>query len=193
MSCGSNGIRTRLRECGGDFPELCAKNEYEDRQNCSVNVECPRWKSWSSWSACSATCGDGESRRTRTCTASILSTCYADNLDTSESYFTRKDVSKDIFVMTNSKKCNLGICSFWQEWSSWTGCSRTCDEGIQSRNRLCYGDFPKMCSSSGKSVEFRECTLGTCGIWQKWSSWTVCSMTCGKDIKSIYTLYYGNE
>lgn len=77
VTCGLNGARTRSRECLGDFPNLCQAKELVETNLCEIMSDCPRWKSWSSWSSCSLSCDDGVRKRSRSCKAKILETCYS--------------------------------------------------------------------------------------------------------------------
>ncbi|XP_060577467.1 delta-like protein 1 [Ruditapes philippinarum] len=52
----------------------------------------------------------------------------------------------------------------WSDWSGWTGCSKTCANGIQARTRRCDSPPPnaqgKDCN--GNSTETRMCKMETC-------------------------------
>ncbi|XP_060064092.1 ADAMTS-like protein 4 [Ylistrum balloti] len=54
----------------------------------------------------------------------------------------------------------------WNEWSSWSKCSKTCNQGIQNRNRKCLNEQgetslnPSYCT--GRGVEYRRCELQKC-------------------------------
>ncbi|KAJ8287344.1 hypothetical protein COCON_G00000030 [Conger conger] len=70
-----------------------------------------------------------------------------------------------------------------EEWSQWSVCSLTCGQGSQVRTRSCVSSpYGTLCS--GPLRESRTCnnTL-TCpvhGLWEEWSPWSLCSVTCGR-------------
>ena len=74
----------------------------------------------------------------------------------------------------------------YTDWSDWTACSKTCDEGQQSRSRECAkpkpGRFGKDCAALGRSRETRSCVVKKCPIdggYTTWSAFTACDVTCG--------------
>lgn len=81
-TCGP-GIVKRTRDCQGKMDDCLdpTKNgafgpltvEYG---NCDLG-ECsgPEWTKWTAWGACTATCGQGSQKRTRTCTDKTVEKC----------------------------------------------------------------------------------------------------------------------
>ncbi|XP_045550878.1 adhesion G protein-coupled receptor B2 isoform X1 [Salmo salar] len=77
-----------------------------------------------------------------------------------------------------------------EEWSQWSVCSLTCGQGWQVRTRSCVSSpYGTLCS--GALRETRMCNnTDTCpgdpalssvhGLWEEWSSWSLCSVTCGR-------------
>ncbi|KAM8882874.1 adhesion G protein-coupled receptor B2 isoform 4-T4 [Synchiropus picturatus] len=78
-----------------------------------------------------------------------------------------------------------------EEWSQWSVCSLTCGQGWQVRTRSCVSSpYGTLCS--GALRETRMCNnTASCpgepgiissvhGIWEEWSSWSLCSVTCGR-------------
>ncbi|KAI1894992.1 hypothetical protein AGOR_G00101390 [Albula goreensis] len=70
-----------------------------------------------------------------------------------------------------------------EEWSQWTVCSLTCGQGWQVRTRSCVSSpYGTLCS--GPLRESRLCNnTVTCpvhGLWEEWSPWSLCSVTCGR-------------
>ncbi|XP_051775006.1 adhesion G protein-coupled receptor B2 isoform X3 [Erpetoichthys calabaricus] len=70
-----------------------------------------------------------------------------------------------------------------EEWSQWSVCSLTCGQGLQIRTRSCVSSpYGTLCS--GPLRESRLCNnTATCpvhGLWEEWSPWSLCSVTCGR-------------
>ncbi|XP_034974876.2 adhesion G protein-coupled receptor B2 [Zootoca vivipara] len=70
-----------------------------------------------------------------------------------------------------------------EEWSQWSVCSLTCGQGTQVRTRSCVSSpYGTLCS--GLLRETRICNnTATCpvhGLWEDWSPWSLCTMTCGQ-------------
>lgn len=121
------------------------------------------WTSWGSWYHCSATCGKGMQRGTRSCTKPGGVGCVGNNF--------------------GYRPCFLRPCiTAYVAWSHWITCSKTCGTGSQSRKRTCYGSIAGQGQCSG-SVETRNCNTQNCpvvnGGWGEWSPWSSCSESCG--------------
>ncbi|MFT7811182.1 adhesion G protein-coupled receptor B2 [Arapaima gigas] len=70
-----------------------------------------------------------------------------------------------------------------EAWSQWSVCSLTCGQGWQVRTRSCVSSpYGTLCS--GPLRETRMCNnTATCpvhGLWEEWSPWSLCSVTCGR-------------
>ncbi|XP_062847343.1 adhesion G protein-coupled receptor B1 [Trichomycterus rosablanca] len=148
-TCG-RGYRDRTRTCkppqfGGDE---CAGPEKQTKF-CNIAV-CPVdgvWNEWSSWSSCSVSCSNGTMQRTRECNGPSYggSECQGEWLQ--------------------ARECFLRECPVdgrWQQWSSWTSCTKTCGGGSQQRQRMCYGPFfgGELCP--GDREEVRSCNEKRC-------------------------------
>ncbi|ETN82655.1 thrombospondin type 1 domain protein [Necator americanus] len=89
----------------------------QDQSTCPTRA-CPTWSDWEDWSECSATCGQGNQSRMRTCENG--SGCPGSNREI--------------------RFCQLTSCPYWDEWMGWSGCSVTCGIGVCERRRRCVTD-----------------------------------------------------
>ncbi|XP_053387975.1 neurogenic locus notch homolog protein 1-like [Mercenaria mercenaria] len=80
-----------------------------------------------------------------------------------------------------------GLCNVvdgnWLEWSSWSQCDVTCENGTQIRSRSCTNPSPQHGGSNcaGNSIEGKPCHRDLCpvhGGWSGWEEWGSCSVTC---------------
>lgn len=129
------------------------------------------WGSWVDYGACSVSCGDGKQTRIRTCSDPVLENgevkCPGPNNDT--------------------VSCNEGICPIVSDtWSSWSDCSRTCGDGVMTRNRSCDSLVPfndSRLECNGSNTESTFCNIADCppvnGCWGSWSSYSECTVSCG--------------
>ncbi|XP_038554267.1 adhesion G protein-coupled receptor B2-like [Micropterus salmoides] len=78
-----------------------------------------------------------------------------------------------------------------EEWSQWSVCSLTCGQGWQVRTRSCvsspYGTLcsgalreTRMCNNTASCPGEPGVTGSVHGLWEEWSSWSLCSVTCGR-------------
>ncbi|XP_029919411.1 adhesion G protein-coupled receptor B2 isoform X8 [Myripristis murdjan] len=78
-----------------------------------------------------------------------------------------------------------------EEWSQWSVCSLTCGQGWQVRTRSCvsspYGTLcsgalreTRMCNNTASCPGEPGITGSVHGLWEEWSSWSLCSVTCGR-------------
>ena len=178
-SC-SSGTKARTRTCNNPSPtnggHTCTGNATETEW-CQI-IPCPihgGWGKWSNWTDCTKTCGNGIKSRYRNC-------------DSPPSQHGGKYCPGD---SNQSKQCSQQPCPLvgeWTEWSNWTGCSKTCDMGKQTRTRSCSNLNHRPVQSAhdnacvGKEIEMRACHRGPCSDqaeWNAWSSWSHCSVSCG--------------
>jgi len=177
-SCGG-GQRTRNREitrnpssggkpCPEDLMETRGCNtEACDTSDCIVSQ-------WSAWEACSASCGAGTAKRSRSFTSR-----RSDGLGCEQHL-------EEVKPCAHLPRCKCNDCQ-WGNWSDWTVCSSPCDGGQRSRSRhILVSPDPgcKPCEAHDKS-QIEGCNLHKCheklcvdGEWADWGAWEPCSATC---------------
>lgn len=180
VTCGI-GTQSRVRNCSEPSPSggghVCAGHSQET-QKCTME-QCPihgSWADWTPWGSCSASCGIGLQRRDRSCSNPYPSRfgdhCFGDARD-------------DEICLSSA--CQDGG---WADWSTWSTCSRTCGDGIQTRSRTCDNPLPSIQGNycQGNSYQVETCSLRNCpetnGGWSTWSEWTHCSATCNTGMKT---------
>merc|ERR1719494_582971 len=164
---------------GGDD---CSKlGKMDEEQECGTDP-CPvdgGYSTWSDWSLCSASCGGGEKKRTRTCTNPAPAHGGSD--------CTKLGSEKE------SQQCETQACPVnggYSAWSDWTKCTKTCGGGEQERARTCTNPAPAHggsdCTKLGSDKESQQCETKACpvnGGYSAWSAWTKCTKTCGGGIQ----------
>ncbi|XP_073244555.1 SCO-spondin-like isoform X1 [Porites lutea] len=179
-TCGT-GTKTRKRSCTNPPSQnggKSCKGIHNQTKSCLLKA-CPivvngGWGNWSDWSACSASCGPGNSTRTRRC----------------DSPPPGPGGNPCVGLRLENKPCNLRPCRTvavvnggWGNWSEWSACSTSCGPGTSIRTRRCDNPPP---SPGGKScvglpVDNKPCDLGPCpgDCWSDWSGWSQCTKACG--------------
>uniref|UniRef100_A0A8C4QDL8 Uncharacterized protein n=1 Tax=Eptatretus burgeri TaxID=7764 RepID=A0A8C4QDL8_EPTBU len=88
--------------------------------------------------------------------------------------------------------CDLAQCPVhggWSSWLSWETCSRSCGEGLQTRQRSCNDPAPAFDGEScrGSSIQTQICNSQQCpvdGVWSPWGDWMACSASCGGGVRN---------
>ncbi|XP_072041493.1 uncharacterized protein [Amphiura filiformis] len=76
------------------------------------------------------------------------------------------------------QSCEIAI---WSLWESWTTCSALCENGIQTRRRLCgYGLQTDLCDGeTAQQIESKPCQHeAICPFWSMWGDWNICGDPC---------------
>ncbi|CAL1279610.1 unnamed protein product [Larinioides sclopetarius] len=131
-----------------------------------------QWGEWSDWVPCSVSCGRGMRRRFRACNPVP---------GVGSRWCQGKHVQTEDCDTTVPCPVNGG----WSEWSNWSLCSATCGQGTTNRYRSCSNPIAmnggRPCEGSPQESDMcfavKECPRD--GGWSKWSSWSLCSVTCG--------------
>ncbi|KAK7084982.1 Hemicentin-1 [Halocaridina rubra] len=196
VSCGK-GTQERRRACDSPAPRHggapCQVINGNERQENNGPMKtrpydiltrpcrpkpCPvdgNWSPWDPWSECSVTCGSGVRYRYRYCTAPAP-------------LYEGKPCDGPT---TEEEACKLRDCPVsggWGEWSTWTECSTTCQQGLRQRTRLCDSPPPAAGGTycEGDDLEVNPCSNAPClldGNWGAWTSWSGCSVSCGGGVR----------
>jgi len=174
VTCGG-GEQNRIRKCDTEASgggKSCSDFDLEQRVNCSLNP-CPIdgiLSPWSTWTICSVSCGEGKRERNRVCSLARYGgvSCLSANLIETEPCLVKPDCPID------------GTLT---QWTNWTPCSTSCDEGKQTRSRNCIPaqNGGNDCGD-GLLAQTKSCILAPCpvnGKLTEWTEWSQCSKSCG--------------
>ena len=177
--CGG-GTQTRTRGItkpavagGKDCPAL-SETQPCNVQSCQITptpVSC-EVSAWSGWSGCSKTCGGGLQTRTRTVTKPAANGGTA------------------CPTLTETQECNTQACPVDCEvsaWSGWSGCSKTCGGGLQTRTRTVTKPAANGGTACPTLTETQQCNTQACPVdceVSAWSAWSECSKTCGGGLQT---------
>ncbi|XP_076437128.1 semaphorin-5A-like [Babylonia areolata] len=152
-SCDSPKPTNGGRRCEGSAIEVA---------NCTIHGQ---WTDWSEWSACSQTCGYALRERRRQCGNPPPQ--YGGRLC--------GGTDSDKEYCAHLPACPLPpVDGQWAVWSGWSGCTKDCNGGIQTRRRSCNRPQPrrggKLCY--GNKEEWRMCNTHKCEEISRISPWT---------------------
>lgn len=173
----ARAARSGGAECPeADLEETGPCNSHDCIEDAWGKIDCT-WSEWSSWGRCSASCGQGQARRTR-----IIVQEAAHGGEVCSGFF-------QDFQQCSIRPCVGRDCSF-SAWSAWSDCSDKCT-GHRQRSRIIASPaFGGGGPCRGATMELRPCGAGQdefclsnddaldC-IFGAWTTWSACSRECG--------------
>ncbi|OWF55826.1 Hemicentin-1 [Mizuhopecten yessoensis] len=145
----------------------------------STECQCSEWDTWSGFSACSKHCGRGKQGRSRTrhCNQTVAMTSQGEVSCT-------RHATQYRFCNTQDCGCDV-VCSPWSGWTNGT-CSVFCGGGSlpRTRYRKCQGN--QGCPEQDQNLipcNIKPCSQCSCDLWSSWSSYGLCSVTCGQGVQ----------
>uniref|UniRef100_A0A674IEM5 Adhesion G protein-coupled receptor B2 n=1 Tax=Terrapene triunguis TaxID=2587831 RepID=A0A674IEM5_9SAUR len=123
-------------------------------------------REWSQWSVCSLTCGQGSQVRTRSCVSSPYGTLCSGLL-------------RETRICNNTATCpgTGGQALLWV---------RACTPGTE-RPRSPSPAMPYAARGLGPGWAggvIAVCCIAVHGLWEEWSPWSLCSVTCGRGART---------
>ncbi|BFZ25593.1 hypothetical protein BsWGS_28632 [Bradybaena similaris] len=170
------GTRSRFRRCPSG--QTCPGSSL-DSQPCPGLPDCcveGSWSSWDQWGTCSATCGRGQTTRSRRCARPPTNGCVKPCVGASD----------DARVCDAATPCCVD--GNWATWSRWSACSSSCG-GRRTRTRTCSNPPPSSCGRGcpGELQQIESCSdsvTSVNGNWGSWQAWAGCSASCGAGFRS---------
>ena len=75
-------------------------------------------------------------------------------------------IARQPFVTLNKENSErygrISYVAQWAEWNDWTKCSVTCQSGLRTRSRVCYGGRAGDYGCDGDELETKGCYQGIC-------------------------------
>eukprot|EP00929_Paragymnodinium_shiwhaense_P050191 TRINITY_DN25294_c0_g2_i1.p1 TRINITY_DN25294_c0_g2~~TRINITY_DN25294_c0_g2_i1.p1 ORF type:complete len:1607 (+),score=365.13 TRINITY_DN25294_c0_g2_i1:131-4951(+) len=156
------------RACSSELVQTDGCNQVSCPGDCEVG-------DWSDWATCSAKCGVGQYRRSRQVLRERSPGARGCSMSLEET------------AKCHGPPCHIQDC-LWDEWEPWSGCTRSCGGGQESRTRRIVKNPThggKACMPSDKQ-QVQPCNTQRCGShicidgrWEAWSRWSLCSRSCG--------------
>ena len=150
--CGSGGTQSRTRTVLHDPANGAAPcgptRETRTCKSPACSVDC-KLSGWTPWSACTAACNGGTQMRARTI-ATHPSGGGAECGSTLE-----------------QQSCNMQACAVPVDcqmtgWSGWSGCSKTCGGGVQTRTRGVVQQAKSGGAECGPTQDQQSCNMQAC-------------------------------
>uniref|UniRef100_H2ZII6 Peptidase S1 domain-containing protein n=1 Tax=Ciona savignyi TaxID=51511 RepID=H2ZII6_CIOSA len=164
-TCGG-GMQSGVRTCNQYGGNVDCEGPQTRTRPCETGP-CPRWGEYGTWSDCSASCSGGTRTRTRPCVDGVIGNIGCTSGDETE-----------------QQTCNTEVCGTWQQWSSWSQCSKSCNGGTKQSTRQCNGGVVGQGGCPGTSTKTEDCPSRPCPVWSEWSDFSECSKSCERGLRT---------
>ena len=164
-SCDS-GEQSRTVTCKNRHIGKCPENTKPDTNQSCNDIPCPEW-SVGQWSVCSKSCDGGEQSRTVTCKNRNVGKCPENTKP------------------NTNQSCNDIPCPEWS-LGRWSECSKSCNDGTQTRTVICKNSHVGKCPENTKPNTNQSCNDIPCPEWSV-GQWSVCSKSCdsGEQLRTV--------
>jgi hypothetical protein len=173
QSCGGgNQIRKRIVQTHSSNGGFACPHLNETRP---CNMEpCPAdcvTSDWSEWDLCTASCGGGQTSRTRD---EVTPLSFG---------------GKPCPAMLETKSCNTTACPVAcvvSGFTGWSACDKSCGSGLQSRTRSVTRNAAHGGAACPTLVEEQPCNTEQCPVdcqTTQWSDWGDCTATCASGVQ----------
>eukprot|EP00117_Sycon_ciliatum_P033516 scpid26575/ scgid3652/ Spondin-1; F-spondin; Vascular smooth muscle cell growth-promoting factor len=132
-------------------------------EKCDIDCEV---SAWSPWDQCSVTCASGQQTRARQITVP------------------QKGIGLPCPPLADQRICTKVVCPVdcvVGDWTRWSSCSKSCDQGIRTRTRPITVQQVGNGLACPNLLETQHCLHEPCDVnceVSNWSRWSACSQSC---------------
>lgn len=122
----------------------------------------PEWDNWKEWQSCSKSCGTGVQKRYRVCRNSFYGECSGNARQ--QRHCNKHDCRKSFWYWYYKTMFLFLVGSEWATWNPWTPCSKSCNNGMQIRKRICnrVNGAPCKVLNGVANMELQNCNTQSC-------------------------------
>ena len=126
------------------------------------------WDTWQSWSSCTKSCGSGTKLRSRNkvqdvlCGGTACSGNSIEQINCNTQCCSSKYLSFDFTALYSIIIANVLEDCLWDNWQSWSSCTKTCGSGTKQRSRTKQEAECGGAACTGNMVEQTDCNNQCC-------------------------------